>query len=808
MPDLRYGLRSLAKSRAFTAAAILTLALGIGASTAIYSVIQNVLMTPFPYKGADRLYAIAIHDDEESQRGGRPMYQGPEVLAWGAQDQVFDGLAAMLQQDILYRTDEGTEPLNGYVVNPGTFEFFGMQAMYGRAMVPSDYEPGAPPVFVMRHKLWVSRFNADKAILNKTFMLSGTARTLIGIMPPRFAWGNADLWIPGKPAVAVAPMMTELPKYWYVVGRLRPEVSIAEAETRLNPVAQRLAKDLPREYPKQFSVRLESLAEQVVGDFRATLYVVLAAVGLLLLIACANVANLLLARAAVREKEIAVRSALGAGRGRLIRQLFVESLLLALGGALLGALFAWSGLKLMIAFIPPSIIPAESSIRLNGPVLLFTLLVAMATALIFGLVPALQLARRDLNSPLRDGSKGAGGGFRSGRTRDAIVVAEVAVSLTLLVGAGLLMRSFAVLRDVRLGIDPTHILNTRLPLPAERYHTGDQLASFYRPLLDRLKALPGVEDAAECSNLPVYGGFNDKVEIAGQVADDRRTAQFQLVSEDYLRLLRMRMLAGRMFDAGEVNAKRRLAVVNKTFADKYFGKDDPLGRNFRLPILATIPDPVAEPTFEIVGVVADARNRGLQEPIQPEVWLPYTITGAGDRGILVRTTGEPMALAAAVRREIWGTNAAAAVTPVRTLESYLGEFSYAGPRFGMLLMGLFAAVGLVLVTVGVYSVIAYAIARQTREIGIRVAIGAQRADVLRLVMSKGLRLVAIGVSLGLVATLAIARVIASQMIGVSPRDPATLAAVVAVLFAAGIAACFVPARRATQLDPVQALRSE
>lgn len=808
MQDIRYGIRSLAKNPGFTAAAVFTLALGIGASTAIFSVIENVLMTPFPYPASDRLYSIQIHDTDQKDPGGRPMFQGPEVVDFTEQNQVFEGVVASLEEDTLYSPGEGTERLRGYSITPGTFEFFGMPALLGRVMVPADYEPGAPPVFVMRHKFWVSRFGADRSILNKTFVLSGTPRTLIGIMPPRFAWGDADLWMPGRPARALAPMMQELPRYWFVLGRLKPSVSVKEAEAQLNVMAQRLAKLYPKDYPKHFTVQLQSLAEMVVGEFRSTLFVVLAAVGLLLLIGCANVANLLLARAAVREKEIAIRSALGAGRARIVRQLLVESLLLALSGAGLGALMAWGGLKALVAVIPPNIIPAEAVIRLNGSVLLFTLAVAVATALLFGLVPALQVAKRDLNEPLRDGSKGTGSGFRSGRMRDAIVVTEVAVSLALLVGAGLLMRSFTALRGLELGLDPTHILHARLPLPAQRYRTGEQLASFYRPLINRLEALPGVEAAAETSTLPLFGGFRDQVEIPGLPPDQTRVAQFQLCSEDYLSLLRIRLLQGRSFDEAEVDGRRKVAVVNKTFVDKYLGKGNPIGRTFRLPVLSTIPDAVADPTFEIVGVAADALNQGLQQPLQPEVWLPFTLTGAGERGILVRTTGDPMAHATALRREVWATDSNVALTMLNSLEGSIAEFSYAGPRFGMLLMGLFASVGLVLVTIGVYSVIAYAIARQTREIGIRVAIGAERSDVLRLVMGKGARLVALGVGVGLAVTLALARLISSQVFGVSPRDPATVAAVVLVLFTAGLAACWVPARRATQVDPVVALRSE
>ena len=542
--------------------------------------------------------------------------------------------------------------------------------------------------------------------------------------------------------------------------------------------------------------------------FAVVLFVVLAAVGLLLLIGCANVANLLLARAAVREKELAVRAALGASRWRLVRQLLVESLLLALAGAALGSFLAWGGLKALIAVIPPRIIPAEAVIRLNGTVLLFTLGVAVMTALVFGLVPSLQAARRDLHESLRDSGKGTSGGFRKGRMRDAIVVVEVAVSLALLVGAGLLMRSFVALRQVDLGLAPDHVLVARLPLPRERYKTVAELSGFYRALLGRLKALPGVVAATETSELPPYGGIRSEIEIPGLAHEEKWTALFQLCSEGYFDVLRIRLAEGRVFTEAEVEGARKVAVVNETLVHKYLGKTNPIGQTIRLAELTTFPDKVADPSFEIVGVVADARNQGLQEPPLPEAWIPYTVTGSGERGILVRTADDPLAHLEAVRKEIWATDSNVALTLTGTLEGFIGEFTFAGPRFGFLVMSLFAGIGLLLVTIGVYSVIAYAITRQTHEIGIRMAIGAERRDVLRLVMGMGVRLVAVGVGVGLVMSLALARAIASQLWGVSPSDPLTVASVVLLLFATGLLACWVPARRATRVDPVVALRCE
>ncbi|PYU81809.1 MAG: hypothetical protein DMG50_14430 [Acidobacteria bacterium] len=767
--DIRYALRNLGKTPGFASIAILTLALGIGAATAIFSVIDNVMMEPFPYPDAQRFYSVQIHDAERSEPGGRGGYTGAEFLDYVEQN------------------------YKGCIVTPGTFEFLGMPALAGRVMQPADYEPGAPPVFMLRYKVWVKDFGADPGILNKTFVLNGISRTLIGIMPPRFGWGDADMWIPAKPTRAATgkAIAGAFQQRWFLLGHLKSGISVKQAEADFTVVAKHLATVYPTEYPKRFTVFMDSLTNLVVGRFKTTLYIVLAAVGLLLLIGCGNVANLLLARATTREKEFAIRSALGASRWKLIRQLLVESMLLAIGGAAMGTLLAWGGLKSLVALMPQNIIPAEAVIRLNTPVLAFTLSIAVLTALVFGLVPALKAARKDLNEPLRDSGKGISGGFRHGRLRDAVVVLEVGLSLTLLVGAGLLMRSFVALRDVKLGLQPDHVLVARLPLPVDRYKTADQVTGFYRPLLQRLKALPGVVEATETSTLPPYGGIPSDIEIPGKTHAEK-----------------WNFVDGRGFTEAEVNGARKLAIVNQTFVHKYLGNETPIGKQVRIAQLAEFEDAVKEPMFEIIGLVADAKNRGLQDPIEPEIWVPYTVTGSAFRGILVRTAKEPMTMMNAVQREIWATDSNVALTFTGTLEGYISQFSYAGPRFGFLLMTIFSSIGLVLVTLGVYSVLAYTTARRTQEIGIRLALGANGSDVLGLVIRMGLRLVGIGVGLGLIASLALGRVIATQLWGVSAYDPLTLTCVPALLITTGLLACWIPARRAANVDPLVALRYE
>jgi predicted permease len=806
--DVRFGLRGLVNSRGFAAVAIVTLALGIGASTALYSVIENVLLSPFPYPDAGRLMSLQIRDTDRTEPGGRGAFTGPELLDYMEQNKAFDRVIASSGADVLYSMGEGTQRFEGFLVIPGTFEFLGMPALLGRVMEPADYEPGAPPVFVLRYKTWITHFSGDPAILNRNFVLNGVSRTLVGIMPPRFAWGDADVWIPEKPARAVDASQGGFPRYWWMLGHLKPGLSVREAEASFDVLARRLATVYPKDYPQHFAVHLESLADGVVGQFRTTLFIVLAAVGLLLLIGCGNVANLLLARAAAREKEFAVRAALGASRFQIVRQLLVESLLLALAGAALGALLAWGGLKTLVAYIPAQIIPAETEIRLDGAVLVFTLAVAVATALVFGLVPALSVARRDINDPLRDSGKGTTGGFRRGRLRNAVVVFEVALSLALLAGAGLLMRSFVALRTVNLGFDPDHVLVARLPLPAERYKTAEQVSGFYRPLIARLKALPGVVDATETSTLPPFGGIRTDVDVAGRTHSEKWKAIFQLCGETYASVLRIPFVKGRPFTEAEVADARKVAVVNQTFVNKYLGSDEPLGQRVHIDQLLEFPDKLADPWFEIVGVAADAKNQGLQEPPLPEVWTPYTVTGSGERGILVRTAQEPMAMLDAVRKEIWATDRNVALTLTGTHESFIEKFTYAGPRFGFLMMTLFAAIGLVLVTIGVYSVIAYATARQTHEIGIRMALGAEKKDVLAMVVRMGARLVLMGIVVGLVASLALSRAIAGALWGVSAHDPLTLLSVAALLLVTGLVACAVPARRATRVDPLVALRYE
>jgi putative ABC transport system permease protein len=804
--DFAYAFRGLRNQPTFTLLAIVTLALGIGSATTIFSVIQNVLLDPFPYTDANRVVAIQIRDVKNTRGGGRSYFQAPEFLDYQEQNHVFSEVIGGGGEDVLMTNGEGTEQYVGGVVTANMFRFLGVPAQIGRGLSPDDAKAGAPPVFVMSYKMWLKNYNLDPNIVGRTFVLNNVPTTLVGVMPQRFTKLGADVW---RPTVLSRSDPDAKVRYFNFQARLKPGVTMQDAQADINVVAHRLAKVYPSNYPKEFNVKVVTWLDSLVGEFRATLYTIAGAVALLLLIACSNVANMLLAKATAREKEMAIRTSLGAPRSRLIGQLLIESLLLAMGGAALGCLFSYAGIKGLVAAIPDGAIPREAVIRLNVPVLLFSLAIAFATALLFGLAPALQTVKRDMVEPLKDSGKGVSGGFRKGRLRNALVMVEIALSLVLLAGAGLLMRTFVGLQRVDLGFNPDKILVARLPLPRGQYKTAAEKKQFFRNVLQRVAALPGVVAVTETSTLPPYGGIGSEIEIPGKTHTDRWDAIFQLCSEGYFPTLQLRVLRGRTLSEVEVNDARKVAVVNQTLVTKYFGDEDPIGRRIKINFLETLPNArVENPMFEIIGVITDAKNQGIQEPARPEMFIPYTITGAFERGILVRTAGEPLAMLNSVRREIWSLDRGVALTLTGSLEEYLRQFSYAGPRFSLILLGVFAGVGLVLTGIGVFSVISYTVSRQTHEIGIRMALGAGRKDVLGMVLRMGVRLMLAGTFAGLLVSLAAARVISSQLWGISPHDPTTLAAVVAVVAVAGFAACYIPALRATRVDPMIALRYE
>jgi putative ABC transport system permease protein len=801
---MRFSLRMIGKDWQFALIAAVALGLGIGATTAIFSIIQNILFDPFPYTDASRLVNVEIRN-QDNPRYRRTAYIVPEFLDLQQQAHSFDRVGGNDEEDVLYQRGEGTERLQGGTVTADTFQMLGMKPLVGRYITPGDCKPDAPLVFVMSYKMWIGSFNRDPSIVGRRFRFNGQQYTLIGIMPPRFALGGDDLWTPR----ALSRSDKEgANKYVWLLAHLRPGVTIADATSEMKIIIKRLAKQYPKEFPPRFSVAVVTLTETVVGQFRPMLMIVMGAVGMLLLIACSNVANLLLARATARDREIATRASLGATRWRLVRQLLSESLVLALAGGALGWALAWAGLKGLIAILPNDVVPSEAVIRLNGEVLLFAIGVAVLTALLCGLAPALHATRKDLIEPLRGASKGAGSGFRHGKLRASIVVAELALSLVLMSAAGLLMRTFFALEAVQLGLEPHNILVARTPLPKGHYLTAKEKGVFFRKVLDRLNAIPGVIAATETSTLPPYGGIGSEIEVPGKIHTEKWRGLFQLCSEQYFRTLGIQLVSGRLMAENDVLNARKVAVVNQTLKKKFFGNENPIGRSLRLVDMTTLPDPVADPSFEIIGVVADAKNQGLQEPPMPELWIPYTITAFGERGVLVKTAVPPMSLLGAVQKAIWAEDRNVALTLTGTLEDFMKQFSYSGPRFGLVMLGAFAGVGLALVAIGVYSVMAYAVSRQTHEIGIRMALGALGGNVIRLVLREGFQLVGTGLLLGLGASLALTRLLKDQLWGVSAFDPATFVSVDCIVVAVGFAACLFPARRATKVDPLIALRYE
>jgi len=792
------------KRPGFTLLAIAALALGAGAATTIFSVINNVLLDPVPYKDAQRLVNIHVQDPARGEQGRRPFFSVPEFLAYQRENHVFEEVFGTIDIDVLSTGGEGAERFSGALVTPNTFRVLGVPPLAGRAITPEDGRPGTSPVFAISYQLWLKRYNRD-SVVGRTMVLNGKPRTLVGIMPPRFS-KHADIWMPA----AADPNDPEGKNRDFIMhARLKPGVTLAEAEANLDLIAHRLSRIYPQQYPERFAMRVETMTDAGVAHFRKVLYMLSAAVGLLLLIACSNVANMLLARASSREKEMAVRAALGASRWRIVRQLLVEGLLLAMSGAAAGCLVSYAGIQVLAREIPWGLIPEETMIRVDYRVLLFSLGMAALTAILFGLGPALHAARPEIVESLKDSGKGVSGGFRSGPLRNSLVVLEVALSVVLLVGAGLLMRTFIALRQTDLGLNPDHILVVRTPLPRAQYRTAAAKQHFFQPLLQRLYALPGVLAATETSNLPPYGGVPTEIDVPGSTHLEKWHGIYQLCSEGYFPTLGIRFLRGRALSDAEVNDARRVAVVNQTLARKYFGQRDPLGRQIKLVMLATeVEPPVENPVFQIVGVVADVKNQGIQEPVVPEAFIPYTTTWAFERGVLVRTAGDPAAMLNAVRREIWAVDRNVALTLTGSLTDILKQYSYAEPRFSLVLLSVFAGVGMVLVALGVYSVVAYTVSRQTHEIGIRVALGAGRAQVLGMVLRMGGRLVGLGVLAGIVTSFGLTRLIQNQIWGVSAHDPMTLTAVILVVSGAGLAACYFPARRATRVDPIVALRHE
>ena len=802
--DIRFGIRTILKDRGFFLTAVFALALGIGSTTAIFSVIDNVLLNPFPYTASERIFAIEIRDRAGRGSQGRQWFTVPEFLDYQQKNRVFDQSIGVLEETVLMDRSGVPEPFDADMVTGNTFQFLGVRPLLGRAILPSDAQPGAPPVFVLSYKMWVKKFGLDPGIVGKSYVLNGKPSTLIGIMPSRFAFWGGDLWMPASLDRAEPGAMSQM---FVLYGHLKPGLDPKAAAGDVATLARQLSTIYPRNYPKQFDVRLESLGHIAVGRFENTLFTLLAAVGFLLLIACANVANLLLAKATAREKELALRLALGATRFRIVRQLMTESVLLALAGAAAGCLFAYGFLKGLVVMLPVFTFPDEAVISLNTGVLVATVAVAIITAILFGLAPALMAARRDLHQPMKAASRG-NSGFRRGRLRNALIVGEVALSLALLTGSGLLMRSFFRERGIDLGIRPDHLLTAGINLPGKQYPTTDAQARFVRALLPKFESIPGVVSAAASLEAPPTGGISTGFNVMGATHAEAWKGYMAPCSHQYFQTVGVRLLSGRWLTEQDESGKRKVAVINRSMAAKFFGRSNPIGKQIELIALKSAPEPLASPWFEIAGVVSDVKNEGARRDVAPEAYIPYTVAGYGQYIIYVHTYGDPAAFGTALTKEILSLDRGVIPQQIETMDEILEVNQYARPRFALILFSVFAAIGLALVSVGVYSVISYAVTQQRHEIGIRMALGAGARDVGVLVLMSALRLICMGLAIGELLGLLLLRFLASQIWGVSWFDPLTQGGGLLILTLAGLAAAYVPSARAMRVDPAVSLREE
>jgi predicted permease len=1062
--DLQYGFRQLRRNPGFTAIAVITLALGIGTATAMFSVIDNVLLRPFPYKNAGR-YTTFFLWRLDRPGDGRGIFRMPEFLDYRKQNHVFEDMIGYGGADVLYKGIQGTEKIAGAYVTANTFDFLGVRPLLGRGLSPDDGKLGSPPVFVMNYRLWESQFHGDRKLLGQPLTLNAKPTTLVGIMPPRFQFADASIWLPlsvGRGGAAGSGV--NQPRFLVPIGLRKPGVSLRDVASYLNVVAHRLAKIYPKQYAKQFTVTASTLTDSEVGQLKPLLYILLAAVIMLLLIACSNVANLLLARATTRQKEIAVHAAVGASRSRLIRQLLVESLALAVAGALFVWFLSYGGLKGAVVAIPEGVIPASAQVSLNPAVLLFASAVTVLTALLSALAPALHSVRGDLDGRLREAGQALNARPLHGQLRGGLVIAEVAISIVLMAGAGLMLRTFFALERVDLGFNPEAILHAQLLLPQNEDNSTIREKMLLQKILDRVKALPGVNAVSIVAGLPPYGGPNDSMMVSGQTFSAPRYAMFNLCSSGYFAALQLPLIRGRLLSETDIDSARLVSVINQTLARHFFGKSDPLGQEIKFTLLDRWRDAPHNAFFRIIGVVGDSKNDGPQGRVHPEAFLPYTITvlgmglfsgalcsmgsladrperlplagrsagrphgrlgpalvvaqvslslallvsacllletlrnienipigidtnhiisaevnlpaqlsmrageatqffdqlettlaalpgvtGAGlsdslppggpehgcaffqlhaagyppiekgtgglvgwravspsyfkllnipiiegrwfvtsdrdpsvnviilskmlagrlfpgenpigrsvrsactadswytvvgvvanvknaglvrhpdpeyyvvrkrepDLGLvgvpsdlrhaffLVRSPLSSSAVEAMVRRAIASLHPALPAA-ISTLDARVDRLRVR-PRFDAVLIGLFATLGLLLAAIGLYGLVSYSVAWRTHEIGVRMALGAQKMDVLSTVIKRGMELVMIGGGIGLGGALALTRFLRSLLYGVRPTDQSTFATVSLVLLGVAALACYVPARRATKVDPAVALRHE
>jgi putative ABC transport system permease protein len=806
--DIRYGIRNLLKRPGLTAIAIITLALGIGANSAIFSVVNAIVLRPLPYRDSERLVAIwgNLHKSglEEIE------ISAPEFTDFREKCKAFDQVAAYTTQGFNLTGVAEPERLRGAVVSANLFTMLGRDPQHGRNFLPEEDQFGRDQVAILSHALWQRRFGADLGIVNKTIALDGQTVTVVGIMPAGFHFPDKDTeaW---RPLAFEPDLLTENNRgshFLNVIARLRPAVTLPQAQADMDTVTAQLSQDHRTTYPSGFSAKLRSLHEDVVGNLRTALFVLLGAVGLVLAVACANVAHLMLANAAARVREVAIRSALGAGRARLIRQFLTESLLLSVLGGIAGLLLAIWGVATLVALIPRET-PRVEEIRLDYRVVLFTFGISILTGVLFGLAPALQAAKTDLTDALKEGGRSGSEGQRRVHLRSLLVISEFALALLLLIGSGLMIKSFLRLQEVKPGFEPERLLTMRVALPEAKYSDFQKSRAFFEKLFERLKARPEVTSVGAINLLPFGGSSGDRsFTIEDQPVapgQPRPDEQVRFVSAGYFTTMGIPFLKGRDITAGDLPDKPQVVIANEVLVRKFWPNKEPLGK--RISFSTQNPK-----WYEIVGVVGNVKHRGLDLEETPEFYIPFLQPLFADANVqpmyvVMRTSSEPLSSASVVRNEVAAIDRDQPVSSLMTMEQRISD-SVAPRRFNMFLMGLFAALALILAAIGIYGIMAFAVGQRTHEIGIRIALGAGRGDVLRLVLRTGLGLILIGIAIGLAVAFAATRVMSTLLFGVSPNDPVTFLGEALLLAFVGLLACYIPARRATKVDPLVALRYE
>jgi putative ABC transport system permease protein len=813
--DLRFGARMLLKHPGFAFVAVVTLALGIGANTAIFSVVNAVLLRPLDYREPGRVVALW---ENVPAKGGRWRVTPANFFDWKKQNEVFEEVAAFGASTLnLTGVGEPAE-LSGSRVSEGYFGVLGVAPALGRAFLAEEYEPGKGQVVILGQGLWRGRFGSDPNVVGKTVRLDGKAYTIVGVMPAgvyptwpttskiSFDASRQEYLVPMSFSPAWAGNRNS--HVLGVVARLRPDATLARAQADMDLIARRLEEAYP-DSNTGAGAMVNPLADEVVGDVRPALLVLLGTVGLVLLIACANVASLLLTQLAARRKEVAIRAALGAGRAQLVGQFLVEGALLSVAGGAAGLLLAAWGVDLLLKVMPREI-PRLDSVGVDARVLLFTLALSAFTSLVFGFVPALQASRADLRETINEAGRSTGAAVFRQRFRRVLVVAQVALAVVLVVGAALLVKSFWRLRQVDPGFNPEHVAVLSLSLPQSKYAEWQKISGFYTQLVERVKGMPGVRSATIAYDNPLTSNWLDSFTVEGRPdpeAGQTPVECFRPVGHEYFRTVGIELLKGRHFDERDDPAHPGATIVNESFAGKYFPGEDPLGKRLLTQTPARMSGAPVPTAFEIVGVVRDTKFKGLSAESSPAFYVPAAQFPLSNMVVMARVEGDPLNYAQPLRDAVWGLDRDQPINAITTLEAIVSE-DIAQPRFNMLLMGLFGALALLLAAVGVYGLLSYSVAQRTREIGVRIALGAQARDIFRLTLRQGVAPALFGVLVGLALAFALTRFLSSLLYGMGANDLTTYAFVAALLTTVALVACYIPARRATKVDPMVALRHE